>query len=71
MCCFTVELDGEMKMKKAKECGLDGRSGGIESAGESSAQAHEGDHFPTSSASPAGGQVQASLLSPQPPKEGG
>lgn len=60
-----------MKMKKAKEGGLDGRSGGNESGGESSAQAREGDHFPMSSASSAGHQVQASLLSPQPPREGG
>ena len=59
-----------MQMKKAKECGLDGKSGAKEGDGDNKEQASEGEHCPTSLASPAGDQVQASLSSPTPPKEG-
>ena len=60
-----------MQMKKAKECGFDGKSGGKESAGDNKAQTSEGEHSPMSPASPAGDQVQATPSSPQPLKEGG
>ena len=61
-----------MQMKKAKECGLDGKSGGKESAGNTGnkAQASEGEHCPMSPVSPAGDQVQATPSSPPPSKEG-
>ena len=59
-----------MQMKKAKECELDGKSGGKEGDGDNKAQASEGEHCPMSPASSAGDQVQASLSSPTPPKEG-
>ena len=58
-------------MKKAKEYGLVGKSGGKENAGDNRAQANEGDHRAMSPSSNAGDQVQAPLSSPQPPKEGG
>ena len=59
-----------MQMKKAKECGLDGKSGSKEGVGDYKAQASEGDLCLASPASPAGDQVPAPPSSPQPPKEG-
>ena len=59
-----------MQLKKAKECGLDGKSGSKEGVGDNKAQASEGEHCPTSPASPAEDQVQATPSSPQPSKEG-
>ena len=65
-----MELDREMQMKKAKECGFDGKFGGKESPEDSKTEAREGEHCPMSSTSPAGDQVQAALFSPTSPKEG-
>ena len=57
-------------MKKTMECGLDGKFGGKEAAGDNKAQASEGEHCPTSPTSTARDQVQASLSLSTPPKEG-
>ena len=57
-----------MQKRKANEFGFDGKSEGKESAGDSRAQANEGDHCPMG---PAGDQVHGTLSSPQAPKEGG
>ena len=59
-----------MQMKKAKECGFNGKFGGKESPGDSKTQTSEGEPCPMSSASPAGDQIQAALFSPTSPKEG-
>ena len=59
-----------MQMKKEKEYGLDGKSEGKENAGDNRAQSSEGEPCSASSPSPARDQVQASLSSPTPPKEG-
>ena len=59
-----------MQTKKAKECGFDGKSGGKENGGDSKAQTSQEEHCPTNPTSSAGGQVQAALSSPTPPKEG-
>ena len=67
----VVELDKVVQMKKVEECGLDEKSGGKENAGDSEAQASQGEHCPMSPVSPAGDQGQATLHSPSPSKEGG
>ena len=59
-----------MQMKKAKECGLDGKSGGKENASDEKVQSSEGEPFPASPPSPAGDQVQVSPSSQTSPKEG-
>ena len=55
-------------MKKAKECGFDGKSGGKENAGDNRSQATEEDHCPMS---PVGDHVQDPLPPPQHSNEGG